>query len=177
VVRLDRVGDVLTVALHRPSRHNAFNREMRDGLVEALLIAQFDPALTVHLVGDGPSFCSGGDLDEFGLATDLAAAHLVRVRQSAGACVDRVRDRVTARLHGACIGAGIEIPAFAHRVEAEQSARIQLPELRMGLVPGAGGTVSLPRRIGRWRTAFLVLSGLPLDAVTARRWGLVDEIC
>ena len=53
---------------------------------------------------------------------------------------------------------------------------IRLPEIAMGLIPGAGGTVSITRRIGRWRTAYLALSGLPIDAPTALDWGLVDEI-
>ena len=176
VVRLERESDVLTISLHRPHKHNAFNRDMRDALVEALLLAELDPGVTVHLRGDGKSFCSGGDLDEFGLAKDQSGAHLVRITQSAGASVHRVRDRVTAHLHGACIGAGIEIPAFAGRVEADPSARIQLPELRMGLVPGAGGTVSVTHRIGRWRTGFLVLSGRQIDATRAYRWGLVDRV-
>jgi hypothetical protein len=176
-VLLERDADVLTIRLHRPRRHNAFNRDMRDALIEALLVAELDSSVRVRLRGDGPSFCSGGDLDEFGTASDQAAAHLVRVTQSAGAAVHRLRDRTTVRLHGACIGAGIEIPAFAGRVEANPDVRIQLPELRMGLVPGAGGTVSVMRRVGRWRTAFLVLSGVAIDATTACRWGLVDEIC
>ena len=79
-------------------------------------------------------------------------------------------------LHGACIGAGIELAAFAGRVEARDGTVIRLPELAMGLVPGAGGTVSLPRRIGRWRTTYLVLSGVPLDPSTALAWGLVDAL-
>jgi hypothetical protein len=74
-------------------------------------------------------------------------------------------------MHGACIGAGIEIAAFAGRVEAREGTRIRLPELSMGLVPGAGGTVSLPRRIGQWRTAFLVLAGIPVELPTALAWG------
>jgi len=130
----------------------------------------------VHLRGDGPSFCSGGDLDEFGLARDAAAAHLVRVAQSVGRRVYETADRVTAHLHGACIGAGIEISAFAGRVVAHPDATICLPEVAMGLIPGAGGTVSLPRRIGRHRTAYLALSGTPIDASTAREWDLVDVV-
>ena len=82
---------------------------------------------------------------------------------------------MTAHLHGASIGAGIEISAFAGRVVADPETMISLPEVRMGLIPGAGGTVSLPRRIGRHRTAFLALTGAPLDAETARAWGLVDD--
>ena len=175
-VRVERDQDLLTVSLSRPRRHNAFNRDVRDALVEALQIAELDPTVSVDLRGDGGSFCSGGDLDEFGTAQDLAAAHLLRITHNAGACVHRVSDRVTAHLHGACIGAGIEIPAFARRVQAQDSTRIALPELRMGLVPGAGGTVSVTHRIGRWRTAYLVLSGATIDAGTALTWGLVDTV-
>ena len=80
------------------------------------------------------------------------------------------------RLHGACIGAGIEMAAFAGRVVAHPEAVISLPEVGLGLIPGAGGTVSLPRRIGRHRTAELALTGRPIDAATAHRWGLVDAI-
>jgi enoyl-CoA hydratase/carnithine racemase len=83
---------------------------------------------------------------------------------------------VEARVHGACIGAGAELPAFVGRVVAAEGTFFQLPELSMGLVPGAGGTASLPRRIGRQRTAWMALSGERVDVETALRWGLVDEI-
>jgi enoyl-CoA hydratase/carnithine racemase len=84
--------------------------------------------------------------------------------------------RVTAHVHGACIGAGVEIPAFCARVHATPDAVFRLPEVAMGLIPGAGGTASLPRRIGRFRTNYLALSGFEIDANTAQRWGLVDLI-
>ena len=84
--------------------------------------------------------------------------------------------RVTAHLHGACVGAGIELAAFAGRVVATSDTRLALPEVALGLVPGSGGTVSIPRRIGRHRTAWLALGATFVDASTAVRWGLVDEI-
>jgi enoyl-CoA hydratase/carnithine racemase len=79
-------------------------------------------------------------------------------------------------VHGACVGAGVELPAIAAPLRAREDARVLQPELSMGLVPGAGGTVSLPRRIGRQRTGWLALSGARIDARTALRWGLVDAI-
>jgi enoyl-CoA hydratase/carnithine racemase len=79
-------------------------------------------------------------------------------------------------VHGACVGAGVELPAFAGRVVARPDARFRLPEVAMGLVPGAGGTVSIPRRIGRQATALLALTGDTIDAPTALALGLVDEI-
>ncbi len=175
-VVVTRDDAVVRVVLDRPARHNAFSRRLRDGLVAAMALG-LDPSVTrVVLSGAGASFCSGGDLDEFGSATDLGAAHLIRLARSAGLAVERVAGKVEARLHGACIGAGIEIPAFAGRVVADAGTTIRLPELAMGLVPGAGGTVSVTRRIGRWRTAWLALSGQDLDAATALDWGLVDEV-
>lgn len=174
-VLLDRDDDVLSVILNRPERHNAFSAALRDGLVEAMELVATDPTIRQAVVtGNGPSFCSGGDLDEFGTTPSVSAAHLVRLRQSAGHAVHRVADRTRVIVHGACIGAGIEVPAFAGLVEARENARFLLPELAMGLVPGAGGTVSITRRIGRWRTAYLALLGLPIDVETALSWGLVD---
>lgn len=70
----------------------------------------------------------------------------------------------------------MELAAFAGRVTAAPDARFCLPEVSMGLVPGAGGTVSVPRRIGRRRAALLALTGQTLDAPTALDWGLIDEI-
>jgi enoyl-CoA hydratase/carnithine racemase len=176
-VLLDRRGHKLRVTLNRPERRNAYGRELRDALVAALSVAELDPTVTrVLLDGAGPAFCSGGDLDEFGTTPDLATAHLIRTRAGAALPLVRMADRVEARLHGACVGAGIELPAFAGRVVAAPGTRIRLPELGMGLIPGAGGTVSIPRRIGRWRTLWLALSGTALDERTALTWGLVDAV-
>jgi len=169
-----RAGDELLVELNVPQRHNAFSRAMRDALVDGLVLAAADPALWVTLSGRGPSFCSGGDLDEFGTRPDVVAAHGIRLARSAGWAVHRIADRVTAHVHGAVVGAGLEVSAFAGRVLADESAWFCLPELQMGLVPGAGGTVSVSRRIGRWRTAWMVLTGDRVDLPTALEWGLVD---
>jgi enoyl-CoA hydratase/carnithine racemase len=176
-VRVERDGSTLAITLTRPHVHNAFNARMRDELLDALAIAWTDDAVReVVLRGDGPSFCSGGDLDEFGTFPDPVTAHLVRLARSVGRAIATLSDRVVARIHGACMGSGIELPAFAGRVVAAPDTRIALPEVTMGLVPGAGGTTSLPRRIGRHRTAELALSGMTIDAVTALDWGLVDAI-
>jgi len=176
-VALERDGDVLTITLQRPDRHNAYAAAVRDALVDALEVGLADPALQVRLRGAGRSFCSGGDLDEFGTAPDVVTAHTIRMDRSAGLRLHRLRDRVTVEVRGACVGAGVELAAFAGSVEAHGWAYFQLPELRMGLIPGAGGTVSLPRRIGRHRTAWLALTGRRLDVATAAEWGLVDRSC
>jgi hypothetical protein len=172
-VLVERDSSTLTITLNRPERRNAYGREVRDALVGALDLARRS-GLGVVLAGNGPAFCSGGDLDEFGTAPDLVTAHLVRTSAGAARLLHDLRDRTEARLHGACVGAGVELPAFAGRVTAAGETVFRLPEVGMGLIPGAGGTVSLPRRIGRWRTLYLALTGGWLDLGTARQWGLVD---
>jgi enoyl-CoA hydratase/carnithine racemase len=176
-VSFESFRGVLSLTLNRPHKHNAFSAEMRDGLVEGLTTALVDPDIREIVVrGRGASFCSGGDLDEFGTFPDPATAHAVRSTRNAARLLADLSQRVRFEVHGACIGAGVELPAFAKNVVAHENAFFQLPELELGLVPGAGGTVSLPRRIGRQRTAWLALTGRRIDAVTAQQWGLVDEV-
>jgi enoyl-CoA hydratase/carnithine racemase len=176
-VLLARDGGVLEVTLNRPARRNAYDRQLRDALVEALRLAALDDTVSqVVLTGAGPAFCSGGDLDEFGTTPDPATAHLVRTRAGAGRLIHELRDRMRVRVHGTCVGSGLELPAFAGNVLAAPGTTFRLPEVAMGLIPGAGGTVSVPRRIGRWRTLYLAVTGTVLDAPTALDWGLVDAV-
>ncbi|MCY4015260.1 MAG: enoyl-CoA hydratase/isomerase family protein [Gammaproteobacteria bacterium] len=176
-VLLTRAGDELRITLNRPHKRNAYSSGLRDALCEALAYAVDDPSVArVVLDGAGASFSAGGDLDEFGEATDAGIAHASRMARSAGVLIDRLRDRIEARVHGACIGAGIELPAFAGRVVAREDAFFQLPEVGMGLIPGAGGTASILPRIGRRRLALMALTGMRVDASTALEWGLVDAI-
>jgi enoyl-CoA hydratase/carnithine racemase len=145
-------ADTIRIQLNRPDRRNAFDAEMRDALCEALAFAADHPdRLPVELSGVGPAFSAGGDLDEFGAAGDVGEAHLIRTLRSPARLLRGLKDRVTAHLHGACVGAGIEVPAAAGRVTARAGAFFRLPEVSMGLIPGAGGTVTIPRRIGRQR--------------------------
>ena len=172
-----REGSLLHLTLNRPERHNAYSAEMRDALCESLDVADADPSIEcIRLDGAGSSFSSGGELVEFGTLADPATAHAVRSVRNAGRLLARLAPRVEVHVHGACVGAGVELPAFAAKLSARPDAWFMLPELSMGLVPGAGGTASLPRRIGRRRTAWLALSGERIDARTALEWGLVDEI-
>lgn len=181
LVRLQRSDNRLAVQLNNPKRHNALSVAMREELFCALEFAVLDQQITsVILSGAGESFCSGGDLAEFGTAVDLVAAYLVRLDRAPWRLLDELRNRLEERLwvkvHGAVIGAGAEMAAFGGRVTCTAATYFQLPEISMGLVPGAGGTVSITRRIGRWRAAWTMLTGHRIDAETALQWGLVDEI-
>lgn len=180
-VQAERVEDSLYVRFNRGQRHNAFSTDARAALLEALEVARLDPSVTdVVLSGNGPSFCSGGDLAEFGTFDDPASAHLARTRHSPALVLDELTARLgthcRAEVHGQVLGSGLEMAAFCGWVRSRPDAVFGLPELSLGLIPGAGGTVSIARRIGRWRTAYLVLSGQTIDAPTALQWGLIDEI-
>jgi enoyl-CoA hydratase/carnithine racemase len=176
-VLIEEDGGGLALRLNRPAARNAFDARMRDELCEALQFALDHPdAPSVILSGLGPAFSAGGDLDEFGQAEDVGRAHLVRVLRSPARLVRQLGQRITVRVHGACIGAGIEVPAAAGRVVATPNAVFRLPEVSMGLIPGAGGTAGVPRRIGRARACFMAISGAEIDAATALAWGLVDAV-
>ncbi|MCG7606748.1 enoyl-CoA hydratase/isomerase family protein [Mycobacterium sp. CnD-18-1] len=180
-VQARRDGNTLHVRFNRPQRHNAFSTDARGALLEVLEVARLDPSVDeVVLGGNGRSFCSGGDLAEFGSFADPASAHLARTRHSPALVLDeltaRLGRRCRAEVHGQVLGSGLEMACYCGWVSAHPGATIGLPELALGLIPGAGGTVSITRRIGRWRTAYLVLSGRTIDAATALAWGLVDEV-
>ncbi len=176
-VRAERDSATLRVTLTRPERLNALDARMRDELSEALTIAAADPSLSrVELRGEGRAFCAGGDLDEFGMRQDPASAHVVRLQRSVGRTLARLRQETVAYVHGACVGSGAELAAFCDRVVAADDTHMALPEIGLGLVPGAGGTVSLTKRLGRLRTAWLAFSGCAIDADTARSWGLADAV-
>ena len=176
-VLLDRLGDRLEVVLNSPTTRNALSVAMRDGLTEAFKLVAVDDGITaVSVSGKGPCFSAGGDLSEFGTVPDVASAHAIRMMRMPARYLAMKADRYVFHLHGACIGAGIELPAFAGRVTATADAFFQLPEVGFGLIPGAGGCVSIPRRIGRQRTAHMAILGEPVTAEDALAWGLIDAV-
>ena len=176
-VHIARVDDHITLTLNTPDNRNAMTAAMRDALYEALANALDDPsAPSVSLRGAGKCFSTGGHLPEFGSARDLAQAHVVRTTRSCARLIDALGERIEVRFQGACVGSGLEVPMAAARRFATADAFFQLPELNMGLIPGAGGTVTVARAIGRHRTAWMVLSGKRMNASQALGWGLVQAI-
>jgi hypothetical protein len=176
-VIVERRDSVLHVMLERAQARNAIDRPMRDQLSEAFGLAALDPEVrSIKLRAVGAAFSIGADLEEFGTTRDPATAHLIRSRTLPALALAGRAGILDVHVQGACVGAGLEIAAFAGRLTATPDAWFQLPELSMGLIPGAGGCVSVPRRIGRQRTALMILSGRRINARTALRWGLIDAI-
>jgi enoyl-CoA hydratase/carnithine racemase len=176
-VKVERHENQLVITLCQPGNRNAFSRQMRDALYEALTLLEHDCSILSCVIrGEGSCFCVGGDLTEFGTASNPATAHLIRHTRSVPLLLSRHAEKITCEVHSACIGSGIELPAFAGTLVAKKNAFFQLPEVAMGLIPGAGGTVSILKRIGRQRMAEWVISGRKIKAKTALEWGLVDRL-
>lgn len=175
---MERSDDAtVRITLARPANRNAFSAAMRDSMFEALTAVEVDRSIERAVIDClGPVFSSGGDLTEFGSASDVVRAHQIRTLRSVGALIARSEDRIEVRMRGACVGAGVELSAFAGRVVAAPDTTVRLPEIGMGLIPGAGGTVSLTRRIGRQRTGLLALLGEAVAIDDPLVAGLADEI-
>ncbi len=167
----------LSLRLNDPDNRNAIGTVMRDALCDALDLALADDAIArVKITARGRCFSVGGAVEEFGEVSDPATAHWIRSLRLPAWRLARLGDRLETHVQGAAIGAGAEIAAFARRLGASDDAWFQLPELKYGLIPGAGGTASITRRIGRQRTAYMALSMARVRAETALEWGLIDEI-
>ncbi len=174
-LRVEHDGDRAVITFDRPRLFNAFDAATRDALAEVLTSL---PASTSEIVlqGEGRSFGIGGDLAEFGSVSDPATGHLIRSTANVAPLLWVWRDKLVAHVHGPVVGAGVELAAVAGRVVADPASTFSLPEVSMGLIPGAGGTVSVARRIGRQRAAWFAITGERIDASTALAWGLVDAL-
>ena len=176
-LHLTREGDMLDLRIDRPQALNAIDRAMRDALHDAFTLAALDPGIAkVRLRSAGRCFSIGADLAEFGTTRDAAEAHAIRARTLPVHAMARRAMIYDVHVQGGCVGSGLEMAAFAGRLTAARDAWFQLPEVAMGILPGFGGCVSVPARIGRQRAAALMLSGRRIGAATALDWGLVDAL-
>jgi enoyl-CoA hydratase/carnithine racemase len=176
-LRLDRDGNTLIARMDRPQSLNAIDRDMRDALYAAFEMALIDPDLRViKLRAEGRAFSTGAELSEFGTTRDPATAHAIRMRTLPATLLCDLPCLFDVHAQGAAIGSGLEVAAFAQTFTASREAWFQLPEIAMGIIPGAGGCVSVPQRIGRSRAVLLMLSGRKLNAQQALEWGLIDAI-
>jgi enoyl-CoA hydratase/carnithine racemase len=176
-LHMRREGTTLHLLLDRPDARNAIDRAMRDDLFEAFSLATLDTSIEhVSLRSTGRCFSMGADLAEFGTTRDPVAAHTIRARTLPAHQMIQRAKIYDIHIQGGCTGSGLELAAFAGRLTAAPDAWFHLPETGMGILPGFGGCVSIPRRIGRQRAAALMLSGKRINARQALDWGLVDAI-
>jgi enoyl-CoA hydratase len=180
-LKLDRPdAHVLVVTLSRPEAANALNTQMGLDLLAFWDELAAEPGATraVVLTGAGSRvFCAGADLKERNGMTDQAwqAQHLVfeRMVRAFLACPVPVIGAV----NGAAFGGGCELALACDFAYAAESARFALPEASLGIMPGAGGTQTLPRAVGARRAKEIMLAGLPFSARDALSWGVVNRVC
>ena len=170
VVRTQRNGDVLVITIDHPPV-NALNVDVRRGVVDAIDAAERDDAVAaVLLLGAGRAFSAGADIKEFG-----GPAQPPVLRDTCNR-IESCRKPVVAVVQGNALGGGMEIALSAHYRVALAGAKLGLPEVALGLLPGAGGTQRAPRLMGAIPAMEIMLSGKPLGANEALALGLVDKV-
>jgi enoyl-CoA hydratase len=176
-IREVRDGGVLTLTLDRPDKLNALSAAMVRELIARVRLAQTDATIrVVALCGSGRAFCTGADLHELAADDRAAAAEFVQLGAELVELLGRLGKPVVAAVGGHALGGGLEFALGCTIRIASDRATFGLPEVRLGLMPGWGGTQRLARLCGPSRAALLALTGEPIDAGTALSWGLVDRV-
>ncbi len=183
-IRSQVEGAILIVTLDRPASRNALNAEMRESLIEAWRRFRDDHALRVAvLTGAGESaFCAGADLKEIGdyyrSMTPIERREHGEREPGLGGLTRNFDPRkpIVAAINGACLAGGLELALACDIRVAADHATFGLPEVRRGILPGAGGTQRLPRALPLGVALEMILSGAPIDAASALRWGLVSRL-
>jgi enoyl-CoA hydratase len=173
--RPDGVG---VVTLHRPERLNALSSEVVAGLHDAFRIAGAHHAVRAIVVaGEGRAFCAGADIAELDTldGPEGFGAFVHRLTDTFDALALCPKPSVAA-IHGVALGGGLELALACDLRVAEDGARLGVPEIKLGVLPGAGGTARLPRLLPKALAKQLLLSGEPLSAADAHRLGLVNEV-
>ncbi|MGI4952043.1 MAG: enoyl-CoA hydratase/isomerase family protein [Janthinobacterium lividum] len=172
-------GLVTTVRLNRPAAANALNTRMGEELVDCFERFALDAGDTrcIVLTGTGDkAFCAGGDLKERrGMTDDIWRRQHAIFERMVRALID-CPVPVIGAVNGAAYGGGCEIAACCDFLYAADHARFALTEVTLGILPGGGGTQTLPRALGERRAKELILTGRPFTAAQAQEWGLVNAV-
>lgn len=178
VVRLEREGGIGIITLARADAMNAVNDAVRYGLVTACSQAASDPDIAVVVIraeGDR-SFCVGADIKEQRPPLSLAESRTPPADRDYTSAIAAMTKPVICAIHGFCLGAGLEIALSCDVRIAARRSSFGLPEVNLGLIPGAGGTQRLTRLIGTGRALDMMLSGERIDAERALEWGVITRI-
>ena len=174
-VLVTREGAVQVLTINRPETRNALSTEVLNGLVSGLAKAADDPEIRAAVITGGPTlFASGADLRE--LRVTSPSGYLQSERQRAWPAFAAFRKPLVAAVAGYVLGGGCEIAMSCDFIVAADSAILGQPEIKLGIIPGAGGTQRWARVAGRFVAADLVLGGESIDAWTAHRLGMVNQV-
>ena len=168
-IRYERVGDIAVLAAQNPPV-NALGQAVRQGLVDGIERAEKDGAKAVLIYGEGATYFAGADIKEFGKPPLAPWLPDVCTRIEASPLI------VVSALHGTALGGGLEVALGSHYRIAVPSARVGLPEVLIGVMPGAGGTQRLPRLIGVEKSIEVITSGRQIGAKEALSLGILDRI-
>ena len=166
---------VARIFLNRPEKANALNSAMLAALVNAVEGLHREIPRVVVLAGRGRNFCGGADASELKALNPRTGAQFVTRIHDVCRAIRALPVPVVARLHGAVIGAGLEIAAACDLRVAAEGTKFSMPEVKLG-IPSVVEAALLPRLMGSGRAAWLVLTGDAIDARRALEWGLVEEI-
>lgn len=176
-VLYERSGPVAVVSLNRPQVLNAYNVAMRDALYETLQAVRDDPEVRAMVLrGNGPAFCTGGDVAEFGTAPSPVAAREVRWRRDVWGLLYALPKPTIAAVHGYAVGGGFEMALLCDLCLAAADARFAYPETGLAMIPGVAGTQTTPRVLGGGRALDLILTGQWLTATEALQLGVVARV-
>jgi len=173
----EKQNGLARVILNRPEALNVYNLRMRDELWEVLTAVRDDPTVRALLLsGAGRAFCAGADLTEFGTAPSVTIAREVRWARDVWGLLQGLELPTIAALHGYVIGSGLEMALLCDLRVAAEGTQFRFPELRLGFMPAATGTQTLPRLARLGCALEMLLGGMWVDAQTALRWGLVNRV-
>lgn len=174
---VERVGRVAILTINRPDKLNALSQQVRDDVLDALAAIEKDEGVgAIILTGAGEkSFIAGADIAEFAGRTPFDQRHAMRSPRVFDAMATFPKP-VIAMINGFCLGGGCELASSCDIRIASDKARFGQPEIKLGLIPGGGGTQRLPRLIGTGQAMRLILSGDMIPADEALRIGLVDLV-
>lgn len=177
-LQLDLGDPIATLTVHRPDKLNALDRSTILELREAIAtIRDADQVRGALVTGSGErAFVAGADIGELARMKPLEAVELSRLGQEVFRAIEQSRKPFVAAVNGFALGGGCELALACHLRIASTSARFGLPEVKLGILPGYGGTVRLPRLIGRGRALEMILTGEMIDAAEAHRIGLVNRV-
>lgn len=169
----DRIG---TIAIDNPPV-NALSREVLEAISSALDTAENDDSKVLIITGNGMFFSAGADIKEI-QAIDSAESALEKLKtlQSIFNRVEDFKKPVIAAINGICLGGGMEMALACHFRYASDMIKMGLPEITLGIIPGAGGTQRLPRLVGRSKAAELILTGDQITGKEAFTIGMVNKI-
>jgi enoyl-CoA hydratase/carnithine racemase len=177
-VRLELGDDgVAEVSLHRPDQLNIFNLAMRDALIEAVTAVRDSPGVgALVLRADGPHFSAGADLAEFGTAESAFEARRIRWDRDPWGPLWDLPCPTVAALHGIAVGSGLEMTLLCDVRLAAPDTRVGLPEVKLGMLPAAGGTQTLTRAIGPHAALPLVATARTVPAAEALALGIIHRV-